>query len=120
MWNNLNYKSDNLSLYIKGFLALNYSDNKIILIGGFNGELEKNIENFSQIILGNNFENDIYVENVDRKFKDIQKYKSYFFSTGITKYIDDKNRIYNIAFDNNDRIHIFEMQNMGHDVFLFE
>ena len=120
LWNNLNYKSDNLSLYIKGFLALNYSDNKIILIGGFNGELEKNIENFSQIILGNNFENDIYVENVDRKFKDIQKYKSYFFSTGITKYIDDKNRIYNIAFDNNDRIHIFEMQNMGHDVFLFE
>ena len=120
LWKNLDYKSDNFSLYIKGLLTLNYFDNKIILIGGFNGEFNKPVETFAQIILGDDFEKEIYVENVDRKFKDIQKYKSYIFSNGVTERKDEKGRIYNITFDNDDRIHIFEMQNMGHDVYSFE
>ena len=120
IWKNLDYKSDNNSLYIKGFLALNYLDNKIILVGGFNGELEKPIENFIQIILGNNFENEIYIENVDRKLKDIQKNKSYIFSTNITQRKDEQGRIFNVVYDNDNRIHIFEIQNMIHDVFKFE
>ena len=119
-WKNLDYKSDNFSLYIKGLLALNYFDNKIILIGGFNGELNKPVENFAQIILGNNFDKEIYVENVDRKLKDIHKNKCYMFSNGYTQRIDEKGRIYNIAYDNDERIHIFEMQNMLHDVISFE
>ena len=120
LWKNLDYKSDNFSLYIKGLLALNYFDNKIILIGGFNGEYNKPVEYFSQIILGEDFENKIFVEKVDRKLKDIQKYKSYIFSNGVIQSNDYKGRIYNIAFDNDDRIHIFQMQNMVHDVFPFE
>ena len=120
LWKNLDYKSDNFSLYIKGLLTLNYFDNKIILIGGFNGEFNKPVETFAQIILGDDFEKEIYVENVDRKLKDIQKYKSYIFCNGVTERKDEKGRIYNITFDNDDRIHIFEMQNMGHDVYSFE
>jgi hypothetical protein len=119
-WKNLDYKSDNFSLYIKGLLALNYFDNKIILIGGFNGELNKPVENFAQIILGNNFDKEIYVENVDRKLKDIHKNKCYMFSCGYTQRNDEKGRIYNVAYDNDERIHIFEMQNMVHDVVSFE
>ena len=120
LWKNLDYKSDNISLYIKGFLALNYLNNKIIIVGGFNGEFEKPIENFIQIILGENFENEIYIENVDRKLKDIQKYKNYIFSTNITERKDEQGRIFNVAYDNDDRIHIFEIQNMINDVFKFE
>ena len=119
-WKNLDYKSDNFSLYIKGLLTLNYFDNKIILIGGFNGEFNKPVETFAQIILGDDFEKEIYVENVDRKLKDIQKYKSYIFSNGVTERKDEKGRIYNITFDNDDRIHIFEIRSMTHDVFNFE
>ena len=70
--------------------------------------------------MGEDFENKIFVEKVDRKLKDIQKYKSYIFSNGVIQSNDYKGRIYNIAFDNDDRIHIFQMQNMVHDVFPFE
>ena len=42
------------------------------------------------------------------------------FNSGITEIIDEKNRLYNIAYDNEDRIHIFEIRTMTHDVFNFE
>ena len=120
-WKYLDYKNDKLlSLYIKGLLAINYNDEKIILVGGYNGELNKPVEDFNQLILGNNFETDSYVEDVNRKLKDIQKNKLYMFNSGITEKIDEKNRLYNIAYDNEDRIHIFEIQTMTHDVFNFE
>ncbi len=121
MWKYLNYNNDNLlSLYIKGLLSINYNDEKIILVGGFNGELNKPVEEFYQLILGNNFKNDCYVEDVNRKLKDIQKNKLYMFNSGITEKTDEKNRLYNIAYDNDDRIHIFEIRTMTHDVFNFE
>ena len=121
IWKYLNYKNDNLvSLYIKGLLSINYNDEKIILVGGFNGELNKPVEDFYQLILGDNFENDCYVEEVNRKLKDIQKNKLYMFNSGITEKTDEKNRLYNIAYDNDDRIHIFEIRSMTHDVFNFE
>ena len=120
-WKYLDYKNDKLlSLYIKGLLAINYNDEKIILVGGYNGELNKPVEDFNQLILGNNFETDSYVEDVNRKLKDIQKNKLYIFNSGITEKKDEKDRLYNIAYDNEDRIHIFEIQTMTHDVFNFE
>ena len=120
-WKYLDYKNDKLlSLYIKGLLAINYNDEKIILVGGYNGELNKPVEDFNQLILGNNFETDSYVEDVNRKLKDIQKNKLYIFNSGITEKKDEKDRLYNIAYDNEDRIHIFEIQTITHDVFDFE
>ena len=120
-WEYLNYKNEKLlSLYIKGLLTVNYNDEKIILIGGYNGELDKPVEYFSQIILGEDFQNDSYIEDVNRKLKDIQKNKLYIFNSGITEKKDEKNRLYNIAYDNEDRIHVFEIQTMAHDVFNFE
>ncbi len=120
-WEYLNYKNEYLlSMYIKGLLTINYNDEKIILIGGYNGELNKPIEEFSQIILGNNFKEESYIDKVNRKLKDINKNKLYIFNSGITEIIDEKNRLYNIAYDNEDRIHIFEIRTMTHDVFNFE
>ena len=57
IWKYLIYNNDNLiSLYIKGLLCINYIDEKIILVGGFNGELNKPVEDFYQLILGHDFE----------------------------------------------------------------
>ena len=123
IWKYLIYNNDNLiSLYIKGLLCINHIDEKIkiILVGGFNGELNKPVEDFYQLILGDNFENDCYVEEVNRKLKDIQKNKLYMFNSGITEKTDEKNRLYNIAYDNDGRIHVFEIRSMTHDVFNFE
>ena len=79
IWKYLIYNNDNLiSLYIKGLLCINYIDEKIILVGGFNGELNKPVEDFYQLILGHDFEKDCYVESVNRKLKDIQK-KNYIY-----------------------------------------
>ena len=120
-WEYLNYKNEKLlSMYIKGLLSINYNDEKIILIGGYNGELNKPIEEFSQLILGNNFIEESYIDKVNRKLKDINKNKLYIFNSGITEIIDEKNRLYNIAYDNEDRIHIFEIRTMTHDVFNYE
>ena len=121
IWKYLIYNNDNLiSLYIKGLLCINYIDEKIILVGGFNGELNKPVEDFYQLILGHDFEKDCYVELVNRKLKDIQKNKLYMFGSGITEKTDEKNRLYNIVYDNDDRIHVFEIKSMTHDVFNFE
>ena len=120
-WEYLNYKNEKLlSMYIKGLLSINYNDEKIILIGGYNGELNKPIEEFSQLILGNNFIEESYIDKVNRKLKDINKNKLYIFNSGITEIKDEKNRLYNIAYDNEDRIHIFEIRTMTHDVFNYE
>jgi hypothetical protein len=49
-WKYLHYKNDKLlSLYIKGLLTINYNNEKIIFVGGYNGELNKPVEDFNQI-----------------------------------------------------------------------
>ena len=75
-WNYLLYKNESLlSLYINGALGINYNDEKIIVVGGHNGEKNKPVENFYQIIISNDFEKDdkSYVEEVKRKLKEIMK-----------------------------------------------
>ena len=42
------------------------------------------------------------------------------FGSGITEKTDEKNRLYNIAYDNGDRIHVFEIKSMTHDIFNFQ
>ncbi len=52
IWKYLIYNNDNLiSLYIKGLLCINHIDEKIkiILVGGFNGELNKPVEDFYKL-----------------------------------------------------------------------
>ena len=61
-----------------------------------------------------------YVESVNIKLKDIQKNKLYMFGSGITEKTDEKNRLYNIAYYNDDRIHVFEIKFMTHDVFNYK
>ena len=119
-WRYLKYKNENLeSMYIKGHLGINYNDEKVIIVGGVNGESNAPEENFVQLLIGNNFE-DLKVEKVQRKLKDIYKNTSYMFSSGFTDFEDDMDRKYNAAFDDDDHVHIFEIGNMAHDIFYFE
>ena len=121
-WNYLLYKNESLlSLYISGALGINYNDEKIIIVGGNNGEKNIPIENFYQIIISNDFEKDdkSYVEEVKRKLKDIDKNKSYLFNKGCHIF-SDSNNIYYMAYDNKLRAHLFQISNMGHDIFYYD
>ena len=129
IWRILKYKNDmNLDLKIKGNLAINYNNEKIIFLGGVNEN--KNIENFYQLIFNedefnynnnNNENNKCYIEVIDRKFKDINKNKFYLFSNyNCFDYIDNKNYLYNCAFDTKNRLHLIQVSNMLHDIYEIE
>ena len=121
-WKYLKYKNDNLlSLYITCALGINYKDEKIIIVGGNNGQENKYNEYFYQIILSENFENnkESYVEKTKRKLKDIDKNKSYIFNKGYNIF-DYKNNLFYMAFDDFLRVHLFQVNNMAYDIFYFE
>ena len=121
-WEYLKYKNENLlSLYIIGAIGINYNDEKIIIVGGNNGIEDKPNEYFYQIIISENFENDkkSYVEETKRKAKDIIKNKCYLFNKGYNIFSYNKNSFY-MAFDDNFRAHVFQTNNMAHDIFYFD
>lgn len=119
-WKYLKYKNENLiSTYIKGHLGINYNDEKIVIVGGVNGEYNCPEENFIQMMINEDLD-ELKVEKVDRKLKDIYKNTSYMFSCGFMNYKDDKKRLFNVAFDDDNHVHVFGVEKMGHDVFYFE
>ena len=119
-WNLLKYNNPNLiSLNLSNLFCVNYYDNKIIIIGGYNGKDNKYINKFIQFILDkDNFENNIIVEETERKFKDIDINKKYLFCKGYKNY-NDNNEIFYEVFDNQFNCHLFQKSNLAHDVFYF-
>lgn len=93
----------------------------MIIIGGNNGIEDKPNENLYQIIISDNFENDkqSYVEEAKRKAKDIYKNKCYLFNKGYNIFSYNNNSFY-MAFDDNFRAHVFQTNNMAHDIFYFD
>ena len=80
-WKYLQYKNENLfSLYFNYCLSINYNNEKIIIVGGSDGQ--KNISNiyFYQLIISKDFENNNnnynYIEKTNRKLKDINYYQN--------------------------------------------
>lgn len=119
-WRYLKYKNENLiSMYIKGHLGINYNDEKIVIVGGVNGEDNCPEENFIQMMVNEDLD-ELKVEKVERKLKDIYKNTSYMFSCGFTNVEDEKGRKFNVAFDDDNHVHVFNVEKMGHDVFYFE
>ena len=128
--NEINYKKFkvieliNNQINLKLFTCLNYNNEKIIFIGGKNNK--KNIENFYELIINESFENDksyintLKLEKMDRKLKDIYKNKKYLFNQNFIDYIDENNKNLNkIIFDENNNIHVFQINNMLHDIYYF-
>ena len=115
----MKYKNENLlSLYLNFSFGINYKDEKIIIVGGNNGQSKKPNEYFYQLIISKNFENNKnnYIEKSNRKPKDINKNKCYLFNKG-QSIISYKNNLFYLAFDDNLRLHLFNDSNMAHDVF---
>jgi len=119
-WKFLKYNNPNLiSLNISNLFCINYFDNKLIIIGGYNGKDNNYINKFIQVILDkDNFENNILVEEAERKLKDIDINKKYVFCQGYKNYIVN-NEIFFEVFDNEFNCHLFQKSNLAHDVFYF-
>jgi hypothetical protein len=117
-WKYLNYNNPNLiSLNIHNLFCVNYLDNKIVIIGGYNGKDNKNINKFIQIIFDkDNFENNIRVEETDRKLNGIDMNKKYLFCNGYKSYKDKNDTIYEV-FDSEFNCHLFKENKIEHDVF---
>ena len=117
-WKYLNYNNPNLiSLNIHNLFCVNYLDNKIVIIGGYNGKDNKNINKFMQIIFDkDNFENNIRVEETDRKLNGIDMNKKYLFCNGYKSYRDKNDTIYEV-FDSEFNCHLFKENKIEHDVF---
>ena len=121
-WEYLNYNNPNLiSLYLSNFFCINYDDNKIIIIGGYNGKENKNNDSLIQINLDNeNIKENILVEYCGRKLKDIDINKSYYLSNGYKiNYIKDKKEILYEIFDSELNCHLFQKSNLAHDIFYY-
>ena len=116
-WTYLIYQNSNLlNLKIINFITINYNEEKIIFFGGYNNELKKPIDKFLQLIISQDLKSN-YIEEVERKFKDIEKNKIYEFNTNTSSYEDEMKNKYNISIDTNNRVHIFQIDKMTHDVY---
>ena len=127
-WKYLNYKNKNnlIKMNICNGCGINYNDKKIILFGGYNGLENKDEEYFTQIIFNKsnseNNSNGVVIERTNRKFKDIDKNKKYYFNGGKTFIKNDKNNQNDIVpffscFDNKFNCHIIQISNLAHDVY---
>ena len=120
-WQYLKYQNENLlSIYLINSLGINYDNKKIIIVGGKNGQENISNEYFYQLIISNNFENNknSYIEKTNRKLKDINKNKCYLFNKGQNIFMDN-NSLFHMSFDDDLRVHLFNVNNMAHDVFYF-
>ena len=127
-WKYLNYKTKNdlIKMNICYGCGINYNDKKIILFGGYNGLENKNDDCFTQIIFyQNNSEknsSEVMVERTNRKLKDVDKNKKYYFNGGNFLIKDDKNIKNKISpffacFDNKFNCHVIQISNLAHDVY---
>ena len=121
-WRYLKYNNKELlSLYLNYSFGIDYNDKKIIIVGGYNEQDNIPNEYFYQLVISDNFENnrDSYIEKTKRKLKDINKNKCYLFNKG-HHIFSDNNSLYNMIFDNDLRVHLFNVNNMAHDVFYLD
>ena len=129
-WKYLNFvnKDNLLKMNICNGYALNFNDEKIILLGGYNGLENKDEQYFTQIILANtddldNNMNKTIIERTERKFKDIDKRKRYYFNGGGNIIIGNNNDlennkvIYFSRFDDVFNCHVVQISNLAHDVY---
>ena len=123
---NYNYFNSNLSdinINLIGAIAINYSNEKIILLGGRNCLNKEKNNGYYQFIFD---ENDLDGNEVNSYFERIQvkNLKNCFFNFDY-KYLEDlkRNNIMNeqsfVAFDNNYNVHLIKLSTMNQEIFHF-
>ena len=118
-WKYLKYNNqDNIFLNIRNFFCINCEENKIVVIGGCNEKENIYNDNYIEIILGKNMEEGNIFEEKNKKLKDINKKYSF---CNVYKFIDsnNKNQIIYQIFDAEFNCHLFQGENLIHDVFYF-
>ena len=125
-WNYLKYSNQNLiNLYLSNSFCINYDEKKIIIIGGYNGKENKYNDKFIQIIFDNDFDccknsnQNIIIEESERKLKDININKKYLFNNNGYRKICKNNEIFHEIFDSNYNCHLFQTSNMSQDIYYF-
>ena len=129
-WKYLKYKNEEMiSMFIKGHIAGVFGE-RIIVVGGVNGNDNAPEENFIVISFDSNDERDdndddrkykeLKVEKVERKVKDIYKNSAYMFGTSFSEIHDDNGREFMLAFDDDNHVHCIQKGNLGHDVYYAE
>ena len=126
-WKYLKYKNENMiSMFIKGHIAGVFGE-RIIVVGGINGNENVPEENFIVISFDESSEHDeeqkykeLKVEKAERKVKDIYKNSAYMFGTSFSEIHDDNGREFMLAFDDDNHVHCIQKGNLGHDVYYAE
>ena len=126
-WKYLNIQNKNnlVKMNICNGYGINFMDEKIILVGGYNGFEKEDEKYFVQIEFGDeyNFENNnkIYFEKTDRKLKDIEKNKKYYFNGGqiikVEKENEENKNLFFLGFDNKLNCHVIQISNLAHDIY---
>ena len=124
-WKFLNYNViNNINLKICGMLSVNYKNEKIFILGGFNGEEKKGVEEIYQLNLGKNLEHlddgNAIIEETHKYLKNINKNFFYYFENCFGSYKDGDNNLYFTAFDNHFRVHVLRADDIEHEVYYFE
>ncbi len=102
------------------FLCLQFSDNKLVLVGGYNGNTQNNEKYYIEVNITQNFENgeDNNIVRSNKKIKEIEKNDKYIFSNGKTEIFDEINNIfYHVGFDNEYHCHVFQSNNSFHNIY---
>ena len=126
-WKYLNYNNKNtlLRMNICNGYGINFNNKKIIICGGYNGFEKEEEKNFIQLILSNdnNFDN-IIIEKTERKLKDIDKNKKYYFNGGWNFFVENENNkekiLYCGLFDNDFNFHSIQISNLMHDIYYYD
>ena len=124
-WEYLNYKNNsNTSLCLTNFAMIPINDNKIIIFGGYN-YFQKQINEYYQINLELNLDNNIYnkISTIEKLngAQFTEKYNnSYIFNCNFNRYKDENNNNYYAGFDKDLNVHIFNENNYQHEIFNFK
>ena len=114
----LRYRNDeDLNMNLAGMMSVNYNDEKIIFLGGVQGDFEHYLGEFYQLKLGKNYTgSNAKVEKTGRKLLDSYKNDGYYFNCGMHCFTNGQNKTCTEAFDKLGNAHVVEEENMVHDI----
>lgn len=98
----------------KAFGLIKRSETEVLFIGGYDGQNESPIENFSFF----DFKKKEFFET-ERKFPDLNNYHIYSFQNNSSSipYIDFQNRLHYVCFDDKELVHAVECKSLQYDIF---
>ena len=118
-WEEIKIKKndDHLSARIKSHTAICFNKNNLLFFGGYDGTNDEPIENFFELNL-----EEMSLSSIGRKYRDINQNHFYNFQqdSSMIPFIDFKDRKHFACFDENDRIHAFDLTTMNYDIFYFD